>query len=437
MGPAPDLPSEHDLPLYSLYEEQSGPLLPTPEPSQAEAEPTSDEDRSPPSSCSTLPRRELSGYSLSLVFGPERPTRPSHLALRIHGEILTFHILASLCLLWVIRTLSSQLTITPVEQGKKKLFCIVLRLKAIVGLIGVGLRRINVCERVERRGIDRAEFGVRRDTLASLLSGNHDWGVWVSEPGPNTLYYVNLSASDWSLSERPWLVVITPLAPRSTSTSNSKAHLSILTPSFELSRSKRLPFALCPTDIFRHLLGDLGKKQVVTDGIGEALKRVKGRGLEVKVGLVGELIREQRMRKTRRERDLLRCVSKVTMHALRKVQKHLRVGMTEKQGEALISNALTSAGLTDLSIIVLFGPNGAIPHASASENKRLEPGEFALFDVVGGGGGGTFKGYVLLPNDMGNGIGLQGHEAPYLNAGNKGTMMKEGEVFSIEPGGLC
>lgn len=48
----------------------------------------------------------------------------------------------------------------------------------------------------------------------------------------------------------------------------------------------------------------------------------------------------------------------------------------------LIATALTSAGLTELGIIVLFGANAALPHASARD-KRLERGEFVLMDVDG------------------------------------------------------
>lgn len=55
----------------------------------------------------------------------------------------------------------------------------------------------------------------------------------------------------------------------------------------------------------------------------------------------------------------------------------------------MIRNALTTAGLTDLDYIVLFGENAALPHASASSTKTLQPGEFALFDV-----GGNLGGYI-------------------------------------------
>ncbi len=93
----------------------------------------------------------------------------------------------------------------------------------------------------------------------------------------------------------------------------------------------------------------------------------------------------------------------MTVQALREVRTKLHLGMTELEGERLITDALTGAGLTSLSAIVLFGANAALPHASASAAKRLEAGEFALFDV-----GGHLLGYdsdftrTMLPDPQPN-----------------------------------
>ncbi|ORY88833.1 peptidase M24, structural domain-containing protein [Leucosporidium creatinivorum] len=260
------------------------------------------------------------------------------------------------------------------------------------------------------QGIGQDEFTARRTQLAELLKGEDgkSWGAYVSEPGPNTLYYANLTQSDWYLSERPWLLVITP----STSDTHS-SRLSILTPSFEVSRSQRLPFALSSAEfesvswvaweeaedpyatLVAHLEELRGKdginsegwsihleenvRQFVASGLAAAVKEKEG----VEVGLASIEVRQQRMRKTKAELNIQHCVAKITRVALRAVREHLRIGMTEKEGEALIVNALTAGGLKDLGAIVLFGANAALPHASASVHKRLEHGEFALFDVDG------------------------------------------------------
>jgi Xaa-Pro aminopeptidase len=45
----------------------------------------------------------------------------------------------------------------------------------------------------------------------------------------------------------------------------------------------------------------------------------------------------------------------------------------------------------------------------------------------------TLKGYPTIPHSLGHGIGLEVHEAPHLSPKSK-DILKEGMVFSIEPG---
>ncbi|GAA5899909.1 hypothetical protein JCM8208_005539 [Rhodotorula glutinis] len=266
------------------------------------------------------------------------------------------------------------------------------------------------CPTLEPVGVD--EFSQRRARLASVLSMNgHERGTWaayVSEPSANTLYYLNLTQANWYLSERPWLVALTP--PTSP---DEVAHLSVLTPAFELSRSQRLPFALTPEQrdhidwvtwqeadnpyavLLEHLAGLRGNESgaawsveveenvrtFVRDGLAAAASRIDGEGPSI--GLANLEVRELRMRKSQVEGRIQHCVAKITIKALQAVRTHLRVGMTEKEGEALITNALRAGGLTDIGVIALFGDNAALPHASASADRRLKEDEFALFDVDG------------------------------------------------------
>ncbi|KAK4693021.1 hypothetical protein P7C70_g9013, partial [Phenoliferia sp. Uapishka_3] len=275
--------------------------------------------------------------------------------------------------------------------------------------------------------ISTEEFTDRRTNLGKLLRGEEgdQWGAYVSEPSPNTLYYTNLSQSSWYLSERPWTLAITPSGPNS-------SHLSVLTPSFEVSRSQRLPFALNKEDFekvswvawkeeedpYRILVEHLeslkeadgfGEGQGWTIHLEENVRQFVSAGLQAagqqiqnvkpKVELAALVVREQRMRKTENELALQRCAGKVTLEALRTVRRLLTLGMTEKDGEAFILDALTAAGLTDLDSIVLFGENAALPHASAGDERRLKEGDFALFDV-GGALGGYFSDYTrtMLPD---------------------------------------
>ncbi|GAA5958682.1 hypothetical protein JCM3765_006002, partial [Sporobolomyces pararoseus] len=249
------------------------------------------------------------------------------------------------------------------------------------------------CPSLKKIGVK--EFTARRNRLAQLLRGEDSkgFGAYVTEPSANTLYYLNLTQSNWYLSERPWLAVITP-------SSSSRHHISVLTPSFEKSRSQRLPFAVDrdefdkiswvaweeaenPYEVLVNHLEELRKenghegtwsieieenvRQFVASGLEEAAARLKS---EAKVGLAKMVVRELRMRKTVAELEIQRCVGKITVEALRAVRKYLRIGMTEKEGEALIMNALKAGGLDRIGAIVLFGENAALPHASASDSKR-------------------------------------------------------------------
>ncbi|GAA5903160.1 hypothetical protein JCM5296_003357 [Sporobolomyces johnsonii] len=249
------------------------------------------------------------------------------------------------------------------------------------------LRHTKMCPALPFIGND--EYTARRDQLADLLRGEDgkSWGAYVSEPSANGLYYVNLTQSNWYLSERPWLVVITP-----SSSSNSSSHLSILTPAFELSRSQRLPFALTPSELASVSWVTWQEADDPYAVLLQHLERLRAEGavegdwsIEVEenvrqfiaAGLAGAAQQLEQAPSV----GLARLA--ITLEALRAVRKHLRVGMTEKEGEALITNALRAGGLTDIGVITLFGENAALPHASASATRRLEKGEFALFDVDG------------------------------------------------------
>ncbi|KAK4051953.1 hypothetical protein OIV83_002658 [Microbotryomycetes sp. JL201] len=285
-----------------------------------------------------------------------------------------------------------------------------------------------------------------------------------------------------------------------------KPSIAIVVPAFELSRSKRLPLAMSEDELAaitwltyeedddpfgilaRHLKKSFSHqdmscrgirvhveenvRQFVASGVRQALHTMDP---SAAVELASLTIRQQRMSKTKAEQAILHCAAKVTIHAIRAVRHMLHIGMTEKEGEKLILGALSAGGLTDLDAIVLFGPNAALPHASASNEKKLEVGEFALFDV-----GGRLHGYMAkrarqiwttvsraqvealgalsalnatggsvdraardviethgfapyFSHRLGHGIGLQVHEHPYLR-GNNEEILIVNETFTIEPG---
>ncbi len=195
----------------------------------------------------------------------------------------------------------------------------------------------------------------RLDKLIEALSpnnGNEKW-VWISEPGPSAYYFLgSFATQDWWLSERPFLVGISPSlsssSPSSSSTStNGRANITLLTPEFERLRAQLVylpeevrdsvtylpwkesdsPYEVL-ADYFGHLDGivlDPMVRSFVENGLGQAVygKRHRDRqiglrgsvedhvekvDLEVDVKTRVGLIRE---RKDEREIGLLRCANQV------------------------------------------------------------------------------------------------------------------------------
>ena len=75
--------------------------------------------------------------------------------------------------------------------------------------------------------ISQEEYQVRQTTLAHTLHALNA-SAYVAEPGAITQYFANFSTSDWKLSERPLLLIITPII--SVSTADIQAQVTILTP---------------------------------------------------------------------------------------------------------------------------------------------------------------------------------------------------------------
>lgn len=77
------------------------------------------------------------------------------------------------------------------------------------------------------QAIPEEEFLERQRELGRGL-GKEGVDAFVAEPGGTTQYYVNISAREWELSERPFLMVVMP------------NETFILAPLFEVSRARML-----------------------------------------------------------------------------------------------------------------------------------------------------------------------------------------------------
>ncbi|HEY8789717.1 MAG TPA: Xaa-Pro peptidase family protein [Actinopolymorphaceae bacterium] len=208
------------------------------------------------------------------------------------------------------------------------------------------------------------------------------------------------------------------------------------------------------------------------------------------IRLAGDLIVEMRIRKSPDEVAALRAAGAAIDSVHARMGEWLRPGRTEAAVAADIADAILAAGHVTVDFtIVGSGPNGASPHHDSSE-RVIEPGDPVVVDIggtmpsgycsdstrtyVAGGGDGPpadFAAYYAVLQQAqdaacaqarpgvtcasvdeaarsiirdagfgeffihrtGHGIGLQGHEDPYIVVGNE-RLLEPGMAFSVEPG---
>jgi Xaa-Pro dipeptidase len=194
-----------------------------------------------------------------------------------------------------------------------------------------------------------------------------------------------------------------------------------------------------------------------------------------------------RARKSKAEIDLLRLANHATVDCYRAVFASLREGMTEREVADLAVRGFAKMGLRGF-VFALFGKWAALPHGTVKPQK-LREGDIVLIDdgctvegyaadvtrtgvlgkptdkqrrvfetvrraqdaalaaaqrgrlsgsvddaaraVITAAGYG--KDYSVFTHRLGHGIGLDGHEHPYLVRGSK-TVLEPGMTFSDEPG---
>ncbi|MGH3415665.1 MAG: M24 family metallopeptidase, partial [Actinocrinis sp.] len=203
--------------------------------------------------------------------------------------------------------------------------------------------------------------------------------------------------------------------------------------------------------------------------------------------LAGSVLSALRMRKTPQEADALRRAAVAIDRVHARTGEWLRPGRTERAVGRDIADAIVAEGHQRVDFVIVgSGPNGASPHHDLSD-RVIEHGDPVVVDI----GGTTEDGYcsdstrvyavgeppaefkrlyeVLLRAQVaqtgavrpgvtaealdavgrdiiaeagygdlfihrtGHGIGLEGHEEPYIIAGNP-LPLEPGMAFSIEPG---
>lgn len=194
-----------------------------------------------------------------------------------------------------------------------------------------------------------------------------------------------------------------------------------------------------------------------------------------------------RARKSAHELELMRLACSATFDVFRAVFAAMQPGMTQREIAALVARGFERMGLAG-GALVLLGQWAALPHGTAQPQKLVE-GQGVLLDggtsvegyrsdvtrctVLGNApdklkrafdavrkaqdaalaaalrgrtcgsvddaaravitAAGYGADYQLFTHRVGHGIGLDGHEHPYLVRGNK-TLLEPGMCFSNEPG---
>jgi Xaa-Pro aminopeptidase len=203
--------------------------------------------------------------------------------------------------------------------------------------------------------------------------------------------------------------------------------------------------------------------------------------------LAGEVLRDLRIRKTAAEVEALREAGAAIDRVHDRIGEWLRPGRTEREIGRDIADAIVAEGHVRADFVIVgSGPNGASPHHDVSD-RVVEVGDAVVVDI----GGTTEAGYcsdstrtyavgepdpefrkyyaVLLEaqeaaceavrpgigaqevdrvargvieaagygeyfvHRTGHGIGLEGHEHPYIVEGNT-ELLEPGMAFSVEPG---
>ncbi|MCQ3937633.1 MAG: aminopeptidase P family protein [Chloroflexi bacterium] len=217
-------------------------------------------------------------------------------------------------------------------------------------------------------------------------------------------------------------------------------------------------------------------------------RHVKAGAPEADYPDASDVLAELRLRKDKAEVDAMRRAVKIAQDALEETIPQIKIGMTEKEAAAELVMQLLRHGSDSefpFTPIVSAGPNAANPHASPTERK-IQAGDLLVVDW-----GAAHEGYIsdltrtfavgevdeeykkihkivqeanaagraaakpgvpcanvdkaarevieksgygkYFTHRTGHGIGMEGHEAPYMRGDNM-QPLEPGMTFTVEPG---
>ncbi|EAU88339.2 peptidase M24 [Coprinopsis cinerea okayama7 len=323
----------------------------------------------------------------------------------------------------------------------------------------ISLRYESHCSHISPIG--QSEFETRQSTLASTLI-QLGGAAYVTESSANSQYYGNFSVTDWKLSERPLLLIIRPIQ---TEDGSVRPQVAVVTPKFEHRRATLLPIPSYQgtevqyidwaedEDPYRAAVEGIGLSSNATIFVDSNIRKFIADGLETAAPQARVLtapleITSLRERKSVHELEIMQCANEATVLAIRDVHRRVQFGMRESQVRSMMAQALAEVGLKNGGCLVLFGlafPGSHIPARHLElwnivrdvQKSALEvatagtltkvPDETAREEL------GKFGLDHYLTHRLGHGIGLDGHEPPYLR-GNSGDVIQIGHTFSNEPG---
>jgi Xaa-Pro dipeptidase len=338
----------------------------------------------------------------------------------------------------------------------------------------------------EPRPIGEAERAARRAKAQRLMAGSNVHALLV-EPGPSLDYFSGLR---WGRSERLFglliprkgeSLVISPAfeAKRAESQINGRFRIREW-------QEDESPYTLIANTMrdWGFAAGNLAVESSARFFVADALAKVRP-AIQVTSG--DPIVQQCRGIKDAHEVEIMRHANKVTIEAFRATFQTLREGMTQNELSRILGQAFQKLGYSG-GALVLFGESSAYPHG-LEKPQALEQGQVVLidggtsvhgyasditrtvafgtpsaeavkvFEVVreaqrralaaakpGRKAGeidtvardyitaqGFGPGYKLFTHRLGHGIGLEGHEWPYLVKGSD-VVLRPGMSFSDEPG---
>jgi Xaa-Pro dipeptidase len=334
---------------------------------------------------------------------------------------------------------------------------------------------------------DAAERAGNRERMQRAL---HDAGhaALVTEPGATMQHLAGVS---WGRSERPFLLVL----PRAgepwwvvPAFEERTAREQLGDAVLRVWQEHESPYAIAAAGLVDRRLdeGTIAVEPQLRSFVVEGLRGVLGAGRVVDGAAAVDGVR---MHKQPAELARLRRANEVTKIALRAVARTaVREGMRQSELAEQIRQAQQRAGLSDVWVLALFGPNAAFPHGTAVD-RALHDGDVVLVDTGGSLHGyrsditrtwavgtplpevqrawsvvaraqraalerirpgvkcgdvdaaarevieaeGFGAGYQRFTHRLGHGIGLDVHEHPYLVPGST-RILEPGMTMSNEPG---